>query len=140
MLSKRIDLNSIPFGLYKTKQDMVKGRLVKFNDKTAELEYAEKDDEAQAFITLRMETMEGSDQSLDTIKKGTRAVAYTLVPNNIWATSEVEGIDKLNVGDPLNCAKEGKLSKCQDGQSGKFVVVEKTHFGSVPAVAVKYLG
>lgn len=137
MLQKRIDLGSIPFGLYKTKDEMVKGRLVKFNQKDELLEYATKDDEANAFITLRIETNAGGDiADHDKIAKGVRAVAYTLVKDNIWSTTEVDGIDALKVGDTLTCGAEGKLAKGE----GKFVVTDVTHFGSFPAVDVMYLG
>lgn len=137
MLQKRIDLGSIPFGLYKTKDEMVKGRLVKFNQKDELLEYATKDDEANAFVTLRIETNAGGDiADHDKIAKGVRAVAYTLVKDNIWSTTEVEGIDALKVGDKLTCGAEGKLAKGE----GKFVVTDVTHFGSFPAVDVMYLG
>ena len=137
MLQKRIDLGSIPFGLYKTKDEMVKGRLVKFNQKDELLEYATKDDEANAFVTLRIETNAGGDiADHDKIAKGVRAVAYTLVKDNIWSTTEVDGIDALKVGDKLTCGAEGKLAKGE----GKFVVTDVTHFGSFPAVDVMYLG
>lgn len=137
MLQKRIDLGSIPFGLYKTKDEMVKGRLVKFNQKDELLEYATKDDEANAFVTLRIETNAGGDiADHDKIAKGVRAVAYTLVKDNIWSTTEVDGIDALQVGDKLTCGAEGKLAKGE----GKFVVTDVTHFGSFPAVDVMYLG
>lgn len=137
MLQKRIDLGSIPFGLYKTKDEMVKGRLVKFNQKDELLEYATKDDEANAFVTLRIETNAGGDiADHDKIAKGVRAVAYTLVKDNIWSTTEVTGIDALKVGDKLTCGAEGKLAKGE----GKFVVTDVTHFGSFPAVDVMYLG
>lgn len=137
MLQKRIDLGSIPFGLYKTKDEMVKGRLVKFNQKDQLLEYATKDDEANAFVTLRIETNAGGDiADHDKIAKGVRAVAYTLVKDNIWSTTEVDGIDALKVGDKLTCGAEGKLAKGE----GKFVVTDVTHFGSFPAVDVMYLG
>lgn len=137
MLQKRIDLGSIPFGLYKTKDEMVKGRLVKFNQKDELLEYATKDDEANAFVTLRIETNAGGDiKDHDKIAKGVRAVAYTLVKDNVWSTTEVDGIDALKVGDKLTCGAEGKLAKGE----GKFVVTDVTHFGSFPAVDVMYLG
>lgn len=137
MLQKRIDLGSIPFGLYKTKDEMVKGRLVKFNHKDGLLEYATKDDEATAFVTLRIETNAGGDiKDHDKIAKDKKAVAYTLVKDNIWSTTEVEGIDTLQVGDKLTCGADGKLAKGE----GKFIVTDKTHFGSFPAVDVMYLG
>jgi len=137
MLQKRIDLGSIPFGLYETKDEMVKGRLVKFNQKDRLLEYATSDAEANAFITLRIEDNTGGDiADHDKIKKGVKAVAYTLVKDNIWGTTEVEGIDALKVGDKLTCGADGKLAKGE----GKFVVTDLTHFGSFPAVDVMYLG
>lgn len=137
MLQKRIDLGSIPFGLYKTKDEMVKGRLVKFNHKDGLLEYATKDDEATAFVTLRIDTRDGGDiADHDKIAKDKKAVAYTLVKDNIWSTTEVEGIDAVQVGDKLTCGADGKLAKGE----GKFVVTDKTHFGSFPAVDVMYLG
>lgn len=137
MLQKRIDLGSIPFGLYKTKDEMVKGRLVKFNQKDELLEYATSDAEANAFVTLRIEDNAGGDiADHDIIKKDVRAVAYTLVKDNIWGTTEVDGIDALKVGDKLTCGADGKLAKGE----GKFVVTDVTHFGSFPAVDVMYLG
>lgn len=137
MLQKRIDLGSIPFGLYETKDEMVKGRLVKLNQKDRLLEYATSDAEANAFITLRIEDNTGGDiADHDKIKKGVKAVAYTLVKDNIWGTTEVEGIDALKVGDKLTCGADGKLAKGE----GKFVVTDLTHFGSFPAVDVMYLG
>lgn len=137
MLQKRIDLGSIPFGLYKTKDEMVKGRLVKFNQKDGVLEYATSDAEANAFVTLRIETDAGGDvKDHDKIAKDVRAVAYTLVKDNIWSTTEVDGIDSLNIGDKLTCGADGKLAKGE----GKFVVTDVTHFGSFPAVDVMYLG
>lgn len=137
MLQKRIDLGSIPFGLYKTKDEMVKGRLVKFNQKDETLEYATSDADANAFVTLRIETNAGGDiADHDKIAKGKKAVAYTLVKDNIWGTTEVEGIDTVKVGDKLTCGADGKLKKGE----GKFVVTDITHFGSFPAVDVMYLG
>lgn len=137
MLQKRIDLGSIPFGLYKTKDEMVKGRLVKFNQKDETLEYATSDADANAFVTLRIETNAGGDiADHDKIAKGKKAVAYTLVKDNIWGTTEVEGIDTIKVGDKLTCGADGKLKKGE----GKFVVTDVTHFGSFPAVDVMYLG
>lgn len=137
MLQKRIDLGSIPFGLYKTKDEMVKGRLVKFNQKDGLLEYATSDAEANAFVTLRIEDNTGGDiADHDKIKKEVRAVAYTLVKDNVWGTTEVEGIDAVKVGDKLTCGADGKLKKGE----GKFVVTDVTHFGSFPAVDVMYLG
>lgn len=137
MLQKRIDLGSIPFGLYKTKDEMVKGRLVKFNQKDETLEYATSDADANAFVTLRIKTNAGGDiADHDKIAKGKKAVAYTLVKDNIWGTTEVEGIDTIKVGDKLTCGADGKLKKGE----GKFVVTDVTHFGSFPAVDVMYLG
>ena len=127
MLQKRIDLGSIPFGLYKTKDEMVKGRLVKFNQKDGLLEYATSDAEANAFVTLRIEDNAGGDiADHDKIKKDVRAVAYTLVKDNIWGTTEVESIETVKVGDKLTCGTDGKLKKGE----GKFVVTDVTHFGS----------
>lgn len=137
MLQKRIDLGSIPFGLYKTKDEMVKGRLVKFNQKDETLEYATSDADANAFVTLRIETNAGGDiADHDKIAKGKKAVAYTLVKDNIWGTTEVDGIATLAIGDKLTCGTDGKLKK----GDGKFVVTDITHFGSFPAVDVMYLG
>lgn len=137
MLQKRIDLGSIPFGLYKTKDEMVKGRLVKFNQKDGLLEYATSDEDANAFVTLRIEDNTGGDiADHDKIKKDVRAVAYTLVKDNVWGTTEVEGIETVKVGDKLTCGTDGKLKKGE----GKFVVTDVTHFGSFPAVDVMYLG
>ena len=136
MLQKRIDLGSIPFGLYKAKDDLVKGRLVKFNHEKAEVEYATSDDDAVGFATLYIDTPEGATKDHDTIKKGARTVVYTLVKNNVWATTEVDGIDTLKAGDKLKASADGKLAKGE----GKFVVVSTGHLANIPAVDVMYVG
>lgn len=139
MLAKRTDLGSIPFGLGIAKQDLVKGRVVKLDTKTNEVDYATKDDEAFGFCTYRIEVPEGGDvKDHDTIPEGKRPVVYTLVNGNIWLTTEVEGIDQLKKGDVLTVGAEGKLKKgtAAEGEAPLFTVNEVENVGSYPAVSV----
>lgn len=138
MLAKRTDLGSIPFGLGTAKQDLVKGRLVKYDPVTGEVDYATTADEAYGFCTLRIDTNEGGDiADHDVIPKGKKPVVYTLVNGNIWLTTEVDGIDTLKKGDGLVPDAEGKLKKGDAGEAKvKFFVNEVENAGSYPAVSV----
>lgn len=116
MLQKRRDLGSIPDGLGVTAEAIKKGCAVtrKFVDGVYTFaKPSDKTDEIYGFITLRIDEDEHKDSYYDVIPAGKKAVVYTLVKNNEWATTEFVG--DLAVGD--KCGIEttgddaGKLTK-----------------------------
>lgn len=134
MLQKRRDLGSIPDGLCATAVEMTKGRAVikKFNSSTGVYELAlpstaEEAADIYGFVTLRIDEKEYTDKHHDVIPAGKKAVAYTLVANNEWATSEFVG--ELVIGDKLcveySGADAGKLKKA-DADTALFEVVRTT--------------
>lgn len=141
MLSKRIDLGSKPIGLYNAKAELAKGRLVKFEGQ--QVVYATNDDEAVGFCTLRIDTQYGGVLDHDVIPAGKKVVVYTLDKEDIWLTTECEGIDKLKVGDKVKCGSEGKLKKDEggpeEGAGARFEVVEISRCADKPAVGVRVL-
>ena len=121
MLQKRRSIASIPDGLQAVSTDIVKGSAVirKYNatTKVFELALPSTADEAKliyGFVTLRIDEDVYKDSYYDTIAAGTKAVAYTLVKNEEWATTEFVG--NLAVGDKLTVGfttgtNAGKLIK-----------------------------
>ena len=96
MLQKRRDLASIPDGLGVTAAEITKGRAVvrKFVDGVYTYAVPASADEAAdvyGFITLRIDDNMHADKHYDVIPAGKKAVVYTLVKNNEWATSEFVG-------------------------------------------------
>lgn len=118
MLQKRIDLGSIPFGLARAGEDIVKGSAVVVRLVGGELKafYPTTEAEANAvkgFATFRIETNDKSDKDHDVVKAGGWVVIYTLVKNNQWATTQMDGTvakgDNLVVGFGAN--DKGKLRR-----------------------------
>ncbi|MGE6227625.1 hypothetical protein [Paenibacillus chitinolyticus] len=141
MLQKRIDLGSQPFGLAIAGEDIVKGSAVIVkNDKGVLKAFypatASEADGVKGFATYRIETQEGSDKEHDLIKKGTRLVVYTLVKDNMWATTQFVGTPaqdaKLVVG--YEAADKGKLREKkatgEDARPALFTVYEVNSAGS----------
>lgn len=96
MLQKRIDLGSQPFGLAVAGEDIVKGSAVVVKVVDGELKAfyptsVDEADEVKGFATFRIESSEGADKDHDVIKKGQRFTIYTLVKDNMWATSQFIG-------------------------------------------------
>lgn len=114
MLVKRIDLGSLPIGLYVAGEDIVKGRAVVVKDgKLYHPATKAEADKPLGFATLVIDTKEGGDiADHNVIKAGKRAVVYTLVQNNMWGTTEFTGVA---VGDELAVIytgeNAGKLTK-----------------------------
>lgn len=130
MLQKRRDLGSMPDGLGVTAAEITKGRAVirKFVDGVYTYALPSTADEAKdiyGFITLRIDDDLYTDKYHDKIPKGVKAVVYTLVKNNEWATSEFEGT--LAKGD--KCIVEstgenaGKLKKAGTSDTPLFEVM-----------------
>jgi len=104
MLQKRIDLGSQPYGLAIAGEDIVKGSavIVKLDSGvwTAFLPTTQAEaDAVKGFATYRMEDEFGADTAHDTILEGSRLVIYTLVKDNMWATTQFDGT--LVAGDEL---------------------------------------
>lgn len=118
MLQKRRDLGSIPDGLGVTAAEMNKGTAVIRKFVGGVLTFAKPSSAAEAkdiygFITLRIDDDLHTDKYHDVIPAGVKAVVYTLVANNEWATTEYTGT--LAVGDKCvveySGANAGKLKK-----------------------------
>lgn len=104
MLQRRIDLGSIPYGLAVAGEDIVKGSAVvtKFDNGVLKAFYPTTQAEADAvkgFATYRIEDVIGNDKDYDVIKAGQRLVIYTLVKDNMWATTQF--VAPVNQGDEL---------------------------------------
>lgn len=135
MLQKRRDLGSIPDGLCFTAAKTVKGTAVvkKYNSVKNRYELAKPStaDEAAniyGFVTQRIDDVYYTDKYYDEIPADTRAVAYTLVANNEWATTEF--VDGLAIGDKATVeytgSNAGKLKKASTGDIALFEVVNMT--------------
>ena len=104
MLQKRRDIASLPDGLQAVATDIRKGRAVirKLNGTKGVFELALPGTALEAadcygFVTLHIEDNLHSDSYFDTIKAGKKAVVYTFVKNEEWATTEFVG--PLVLGD-----------------------------------------
>lgn len=124
MLRKYRDLGSMPDGLMKAKVDLVKGMIVcrTLNAETKEYEITLPSDtkgtNVYGFVTLREDEAVYKESYYDAIKAGQRAVVYTLVPNNEWATDQFEGT--IAVGDKLFANTTGKLAKVASSETALF--------------------
>lgn len=139
MLIKRIDLGSIPLGLYETGAELEKGRAVTLKD--GKIVYpSSAEEEVLGFVTLRIDYSEGGDiVDHNTIPEGKKAVVYTAIKNNIWGTTEVVKPEELKVGDYLEVETQGedagKFKKA--GGETAYLVTDKYFAGSFPAVDFK---
>jgi hypothetical protein len=148
MLSKRIDLGSIPMGIYEAGEELTKGRAVVV--KTGKLYHPTTKDEAGAVLglcTYRVESPEGGEiADHDTIPSGTKAVVYTLVSNNMWATSEFVGVvGDFTAGDDVSVSykagEEGQLVKSgadagENDATPLFSFYESSYAGSYDMIDV----
>ena len=132
MLQKRRMIASIPDGLNRTTEEMKKGRLAvrKYNSATGEFELslpasAEEAVVPYGFVTLRIDEDTHNESYYDVIQANKLAVAYTLVPNESWGTTEFTGTPA--VGDKMTVAfdgtNKGKLKKVTTGDTNLFEVV-----------------
>jgi len=115
MLVKRIDLGSIPLGLYLTGEDIPKGSAVVLKSNKIYLPSTKAEAGAVlGFATLVIEDEAGGDiADHDVVKSGKPVVVYTLVRNNMWGTTRYVGTPVQ--GDSLAVAyagaDKGKLIK-----------------------------
>lgn len=104
MLQKRRSIASIPDGLMATATEIRKGRGVirKLNATTKQYEIAlpstaEEAKDIYGFVTLRIDENVYKESYYDLIPAKKKAVVYTAVKNEEWATTEFKGA--LAVGD-----------------------------------------
>lgn len=124
-LLKRRDLGSMPDGLMKTSVELTKGMLVQRKLVGSEYVLAlPTDGKAYGFVTLREDEAVYKASHYDTIAKGVRAVVYTLVKDNEWATDQfAEG---LVIGDLAKAGTDGKVVKASGAEDALFEVIDVT--------------
>lgn len=141
MLQKRRDLNSMPDGLMKASVELTKGMIVqrKLVDGEYVIALPETGAPVYGFVTLRDDEAVYKLSSYDKIEKGKRAVVYTLVKDNEWATDQFEG--SLVIGDKVAAGTNGKLVKASGDEAiAEVIGVSKAMAGyEFPLVTVKVL-
>ena len=122
-LFKRRDLGTMPDGLMKTSVELTKGMLVqrKLVDGEYVIALPEAGNAVYGFVTLREDEAVYKISHYDKIEKGVRAVVYTLVKDNEWATDQYTGT--LVVGDLAKAGTDGKLVKTTNADEALFEVV-----------------
>lgn len=145
MLFKRIDTNSIPFGLAIAGEDIKKGSAVVVkntgkgaNGLEAFLPASQAEaDAVKGFATFRIEEEGLGDKAFEIIKKDSWVVIYTIPRDTMWGTTEVVGTvvagDKLGVGY-TDATDKGKLRALTAGEvtasrKPQFEVFDKTSAG-----------
>lgn len=123
MLQKRIDFTSIPYGFAIAGEDLTKGDAVIIKIEAGVEKAYRPTTQAEAdavlgFVTFRIEEQGKADKDFDVLKAGSRVVIYTLVKNNMWATTQFIGA--LVKGDQLvvdfTPTDKGKLRKITAGE------------------------
>lgn len=122
MLHSVRTIATIPDGLMKAKVKLVRGMIVSRVLENGEFKIAlptgANDTGIYGFVTLREDEAIYSRAYYDEIAADRRAVVYTLVKNEEWATDQVEGFEALNIGDKLVAGANGKLVA---GETGTYV-------------------
>lgn len=128
MLQKRIDNGSIPYGTAIAGEAIVKGSLVKITlvdgVETAWLADATEFADVLGFAYKVVTTDEGTIKSNDTIALGERLVVYTLVKNNVWATTQFVADAGLVAGALATIADDGKIKIKATEDTARFVVFQ----------------
>ena len=141
MLQKRRDLGTMPDGLMKTSVELTKGMIVqrKLVDGEYVIALPEDGKAVYGFVTLRDDEAVYKVSHYDTIPVGVRAVVYTLVKDNEWATDQFTG--DLKIGDKVKAGTDGKLVAASDTDALFEVIgVSKAMAGyEFPLVTVKVL-
>lgn len=121
MLAKIRDLSSMPDGLMNASVELKRGMIVqrKLNAQTKQFEIAlpENGKPVYGFVTLREDEATYCRSYYDTIEKGKKAVVYTLVKDNEWATDQVTDFAGLAIGDKVKAGTDGKLVKDSAGDN-----------------------
>lgn len=131
MLHSVRTIATIPDGLMKAKVDLVRGMIVSrtLDGLTKEYEITlptgHDDENIYGFVTLREDESIYARSEYDKIEKGKRAVVYTLVKNEEWATDQVDGFSTLEIGDKLYAASTGKLTKVSSAETPIAIVIGK---------------
>ena len=98
MLRKRRDLGTMPDGLMKAKEDLVKGMIVARTLEEGSYVITKPKDTTGAgvygFVTLREDEATYKESHYDNISAGQRAVVYTLVKDN-ESGYETSNVDKV---------------------------------------------
>lgn len=140
MLVKRINLGSIPVGIYEADENIPKGRAVVVKNGKVHLPSTKTEAEnIFGLATLVIDSKEGGDVAdHNVIPAGKKVVVYTLVSKNMWGTTEfVDGT--YAEGDDLTVAyaddNKGKLIKAGsnagvDDATPLFTVAEVGKAGS----------
>jgi hypothetical protein len=119
MLHSVRTIAAIPDGLMKAKVELKRGMIVSRVFEDGEFKIAlpsgAADKAIYGFVTLREDEAVYSRAYYDVIEANRRAVVYTLVKNEEWATDQVEGFESLNVGDKLVAGANGKLVAGSEG-------------------------
>ncbi len=148
MLQKRRDLGSIPDGLGVLAEDTIKGTAVVRKIVNGIVTYAKPATEAEAkniygFVTLRIDEKNHPDANYDKMKAGKKAVAYTWVKNNEWATTEFTGdlVVGQKAGIGFTGEDKGKVIAATDANATLEVVnvTGAMNTYSAPLVTVKIL-
>lgn len=125
MLFKRRDLGSMPDGLMKASVELTKGMLVQRKLVNGEYVLAMPENgKAYGFVTLREDEAVYKASHYDTIEAGKRAVVYTLVKDNEWATDQFEA--GLAMGDYAKAGANGKVVKATSAEDALFEVIDVT--------------
>ena len=125
-LLKRRDLGTMPDGLMKASVELTKGMLVqrKLVDGEYVIALPESGKPVYGFVTLREDEAVYKISHYDKIEAGKRAVVYTLVKDNEWATDQfAEG---LAMGDLAKAGTDGKVVKASSAEDALFEVIEVT--------------
>lgn len=136
MLAKIRDLGSMPDGLMKAKVKLQRGMIVARTLESNEFKITLPSDTAgtdvYGFVTLREDEAVYARSYYDEIREGARAVVYTLVKDNEWATDQIkEGeFASLAIGDKMYANTDGTLGKVSSGEKALFQVIGKKSAGA----------
>lgn len=133
MLQKRINKNSIPYGLAVAGVELTKGALVELTYvagvATAILPSSVAAGKVYGFAFNTVRDDEGTYKTKDKIPAGARLVIYSLEQHDEWATSEyVAGT--IAVGDKVTFATTGKIVGIAASEPALFVVTDIEAAGS----------
>lgn len=136
MLYKHRDMASIPDGLMKAKVALKRGMIVCRKLESGEYKITLPSDTAgtdvYGFVTLREDESIYARSHYDDIEAGKRAVVYTLVKDNEWATDQIKEGDfaGLAVGDKMYANTDGTLGKVSSGETALFECIGKKSAGA----------
>lgn len=127
MLQKYRHLASINDGLCSTKEAMNKGMLVTraYNEANGEWELSlptSATDKIYGFVDKAQDNNDHVSLYYDEIEVGTKALVWTLVPNEAWVTDQVTGTFVVGDTAGIDASNKGKVVKATE--NALFEVVE----------------